>query len=111
MQTPVLAVFLLMFLSSAALAADVPKLAYETTCRSAQQRQGAELHTFDACMTDEQNARQELAAGLWDKAKPSTRQICHDSGSVGGSPSYIELLTCVQLYEGVVMRPADQKQP
>jgi hypothetical protein len=92
-----------------ALSAEVPAIAVEKTCRAAQERQGAALHTFDACMTDEQNARKELAAGLWDRAKPSTREVCRDSGGTAPYPSYIEMLTCVQLYEGVVMKPADQQ--
>ena len=91
------------------LAAEVPAIAYEKTCRAAQERQGAALHTFDACMTDEKNARDQLAAGLWTSAKPSTRETCMGSGGTGPYPSYIELLTCVQLYEGVVMKPDDQR--
>jgi hypothetical protein len=93
-----------------AAAAGVPELAVEKTCRSAQQQQGAELHTYDACMKDEAAARQELAAGPWDKAKASTRETCLGNEKVGGLASYIDLLTCVQLFEGVVIRPADQRQ-
>src|SRR6476661_727808 len=84
-----------------AFSAEVPNIAFEKTCRAAQERQGSALHTFDACMTDEQNARKELAAGLWDRAKPATRDVCRDSGGASPYPSYIEMLTCVQLYEGV----------
>ena len=95
--------------ATAALAAEVPAIAFEKTCRAAQESQGAALHTFDACMTDEKAARDQLAAGLWTKAKASTRETCMGSGGTGPYPSYIELLTCVQLYEGVVMKPADQR--
>jgi hypothetical protein len=91
-------------------AAGVPELAVEKTCRSAQQQQGAELHTYDACMKDEVAARQQLAAGLWDKAKASTRETCLGNETVGGLASYIDLLTCVQLFEGIVIRPADQQK-
>ncbi|MFO1149521.1 MAG: hypothetical protein U1E62_14185 [Alsobacter sp.] len=90
--------------------AGVPQLAVEKTCRSAQEQQGAELHTYEACMKDEAAARQQLAAGLWDKAKASTRETCLGNETVGGLSSYIDLLTCVQLFEGVVIRPADQQQ-
>jgi hypothetical protein len=96
--------------SAQVLAAGVPDLAVEKTCRSAQQQQGAELNTYDACMRDEAAARQQLAAGLWEKSKGSTRETCLGNEKVGGLASYIDLLTCVQLFEGVVIRPADQQQ-
>jgi hypothetical protein len=91
------------------MAAEVPSIAVEKTCRAAQENQGAALHTYDACMTDERNARAQLAAGLWEKAKASTRGTCMGSGGTAPYPSYIELLICVQLYEGVVMKPADKQ--
>jgi hypothetical protein len=89
--------------------AGVPELAVERTCRAAQERQGNELPTYEACMRDEAAARARLAAGSWEKAKPSTRETCAGNEKVGNLASYIDLLTCVELFEGTVIRPADQQ--
>src|SRR5689334_4161734 len=81
----------LLVFAASAQAAELPRIGFEKTCRAAQDNQGAALHTFDACMADETSARDQLAAGLWDKAKASTRATCMGSGGTGPYPSYIEL--------------------
>ena len=45
----------------------------------------------------------------WEKAKASTRETCAGNERVGNLASYIDLLTCVELFEGTVIRPADQQ--
>lgn len=62
-------------------------------------------------MRDEQTARDKLAAGLWKKASAETRTTCLANETVGDLASYIDLLTCVEMFEGVVIRPSDQPQP
>lgn len=92
-----------------AASASVPTLSVEGTCRAAEQRQGPGLQTYQACMADEAQARQTLAAGLWRKAKADTRTTCLANETVGGFSSYIDLLACVQLFEGIVIKPHDQQ--
>jgi hypothetical protein len=48
------------------------------------------------CMRDEQKARQQLA-GQWSKFKPANRASCTSQESIGGTPSYVSLQTCLQM--------------
>jgi len=52
--------------------------------------------TIEACRTDEQNAKQALT-GKWTSFAASDRATCQRMISMGGDPSYVELLTCLEL--------------
>jgi hypothetical protein len=52
--------------------------------------------SIKSCMSDEQRARQRLA-GQWSKFPPATRASCTSQESIGGTPSYVSLLTCLQM--------------
>jgi hypothetical protein len=93
-----------------ALAADeVPRLAVEKSCRAAQQLEALSQPLFDACMRDERNAEAQLDSGVWRSAKASSRTTCAGSQESNTSQSYVELLTCVQMMDGTILRPADPK--
>lgn len=49
-----------------------------------------------SCINDEQQARQQLA-GQWSKFPAASRANCTSQESIGGTPSYVSLLTCLQL--------------
>ena len=49
-----------------------------------------------SCMNDEQKARQQLA-GQWSKFPAASRASCTSQESIGGTPSYVSLQTCLQL--------------
>ncbi|MBN9452920.1 MAG: hypothetical protein J0I42_13310 [Bosea sp.] len=49
-----------------------------------------------ACQADEERARAELTA-RWHKFQPSARTTCVESASFGGPPSYVEVLTCLEM--------------
>ena len=51
------------------------------------------------CMNDEQKARGQLAS-QWSKFPSSNRASCTANESVGGTPSYVSLLTCLQMSQG-----------
>jgi hypothetical protein len=51
------------------------------------------------CMSDEQRAKQQLAS-QWSKFPPASRASCTSQESVGGTPSYVSLLTCLQFSQG-----------
>jgi hypothetical protein len=92
--------------------AQVPKLNIEKTCRAAQPLLGndpaantgsandlgnaAQANPYKTCMQSEQ-AAQKSASDLWPKVKAADRTNC-----VGLSrmvyPSYVELLSCLQMY-------------
>jgi len=63
--------------------------------------------SFEACMKDEQSARAQLAAS-WDRFTGPQRDNCVQTESTGGSPSYVELLTCLQMARDAQTLPQDK---
>src|SRR5437660_10532392 len=49
-----------------------------------------------SCVNDEQRAKRQLA-GQWSKFPAPSRASCASQESVGGTPSYVSLLTCLQM--------------
>jgi hypothetical protein len=97
-------------LSVAALAADdIPRLSVESSCRTVQRLEALPQPGFDACLRDERNAENQLAAGVWRNAKASSRETCAANQQGSTSQSYVELLTCVQLMEGSTLQPTNPK--
>lgn len=52
--------------------------------------------SFEACVKDEQAARARLATE-WPGFSAADRGSCDADESVGGTPSYVELLTCLEM--------------
>jgi hypothetical protein len=52
--------------------------------------------SLKSCMNDERKARQQLA-GKWSTFPAPSRTSCSSQESVGGTPSYVSLQTCLQL--------------
>ena len=52
--------------------------------------------SLKSCINDEQKARQELA-GQWSKFPAASRASCTSQESIGGTPSYVSLQTCLQM--------------
>ena len=52
--------------------------------------------TAKSCVNDEKRARQQLAS-QWSKFSTSSKAECIPQESIGGTPSYVSLLTCLQL--------------
>ena len=72
---------------------DVPSLDVDGTCHKGGV---GEKTAQDACMKDEQGAKMELAKA-WGGLPGDIRKSCTDEVHIGGSPSYVELLTCAQM--------------
>jgi hypothetical protein len=49
-----------------------------------------------SCMNDERKAKQQLV-GQWSKFPAPSRASCTSQESIGGTPSYVSLQTCLQL--------------
>ena len=84
--------------------ADVPAYDVAPNCRAAVTVMPG---SFEACMKDEQNARARLAAS-WDRFTGMQRDNCVQAENAGGSPSYVELLTCLQVAQGAQTLPTDK---
>jgi hypothetical protein len=75
------------------VAEGVPAFDVAPSCRAAATMMPA---SFEACMNDEQDARAKLVA-QWDGFTGSDRATCTLNETVGGTPSYVELLSCLQM--------------
>ena len=49
-----------------------------------------------SCVNDEQKAKRQLAS-QWSKFPAPGRASCTSQESIGGTPSYVSLLTCLQM--------------
>jgi hypothetical protein len=52
--------------------------------------------SMKSCVNDEQKAKRQLAS-QWSKFPAPSRASCTSQESVGGTPSYVSLLTCLQM--------------
>ena len=82
--------------AGAALAEVAPKLDVKATCQRAEPLSGAEKSAYQSCLTDEMEAQKELAK-TWSGFKPAARATCLQETKIGGAPSYVELIACLQL--------------
>ncbi|AWN48828.1 hypothetical protein DK419_22785 [Methylobacterium terrae] len=55
------------------------------------------------CLADERAARRTLRR-LWPTYPASDRGNCRAESEIGGTPSYVALLTCLQLEDGTLPR-------
>jgi hypothetical protein len=92
--------------SQIALAADpVPKFDIGPSCRSAGAAAVMATRDTAACERDEINARATLEKE-WSQFTPSDQARCGRFVTLGGGPSYVELLTCLELAKQVKELPA-----
>jgi hypothetical protein len=90
------------------LAADsVPKFDVERTCRAAEVT-GLPGRDSAACQRDEQDARSKLEKD-WSQYGAAQRNECDGLVTKGGAPSYVELLTCLELAKQAKELPEDAK--
>jgi hypothetical protein len=81
-----------------AVADEVPKFDIARSCKlDASAATGLAVEQpIKNCMNDEQQALQQLGS-QWSKFTASSRASCSANESVGGTPSYVSLLTCLQM--------------
>jgi hypothetical protein len=82
------------------IADGVPTLRVEASCRAAaeasKQINLTNAESYDACLRGEKQARETLV-GSWTTYTPAERNLCISEATHGGSPSYVELLVCLQM--------------
>ena len=75
----------------------VPNFDYEKSCRAAATADAAaNKQDTSGCVTDEKNARDTLGKE-WAQFPPIDRGHCTQLATLGGTPSYVELLTCLEI--------------
>jgi len=78
------------------VAADVPTLRVEPSCKSAGAEGVITGRTSESCLNDEHAARDELVKN-WSSFSGDDKTHCLSMVSTGGSPSYVELLSCLEM--------------
>jgi hypothetical protein len=96
MFRPLLTATLLLAASAAMASEDVPALKVEESCRAAAAISDGKLTSEERCLSQEHSARAELAE-QWSQFDRNDQRLCTAQTSIGGLPSYIELLTCVTM--------------
>jgi hypothetical protein len=92
--------------SAAAKANGPPNLNVKPSCKAAADRiamektAGTNVRDVASCMRDEKHARAQLAKE-WTRFSPSEHQFCTSETKTGGTPSYVELLVCLEMIREV----------
>ena len=98
----------LLLSSQIILAAEpVPKVDIGRSCQSAGAAAGAATRDKTACEQSENNARATLEKE-WSQFTPLDQASCARLVTLGGSPSYVELLTCLEMAKEAKEHPVDQ---
>ena len=79
------------------VAADnVPTLKVEPSCKAAGAAGLMLGRTADSCMNDEKAAREDLVKN-WSSFSGDDKTHCLSMVQTGGGPSYVELLSCLEM--------------
>jgi hypothetical protein len=86
-----------LLVATVAMADSVPKYDMTRTCKldAAAAAGLAVSESAKSCMRDEKQAQGQLAKG-WSKFPAAKRSGCVSQNTVGGTPSYVGLLSCLQ---------------
>ena len=76
----------------------VPQVDYVKTCRVESKDTGASDQDFGACQRDEEAARDKLSK-QWATYSSTDKANCVSSATAGYLPSYVELVTCLEMYQ------------
>jgi len=83
-------------LGAAASADSVPSFNPRPGCAAAIRDAAAVRRDMDSCLRSENDARDKLKAD-WKTFAVPDRQRCADRTMKGGPPSYVEVLTCLEM--------------
>ena len=86
----------------------VPVIDVERTCKetvATDKAMDLDLpQSVKKCMSDENAARQQLAA-IWLSYSASIRDRCEQEATLVGTGSYVDLLTCMQMTDPTKLTP------
>lgn len=99
--------FTFFLISGPVLATDkVPQLDIQSTCNAATPLVPQDRSPRETCLKDEDEAKGELEQQWAGFALP-LRERCAQETNIGGYPSYVELLTCLQIASGNFLNQRD----
>ena len=91
-----LPIIILTSLHPTAIADTAPKFDIAREC----QFEGGSKPEQDRCAVDETQARNQLQTE-WTQFSASAKTQCNGEATAGGTPSYVELLTCLEMERDV----------
>ena len=75
----------------------VPRYDMKPTCRAAVALVGgSQGRNIENCMAGEEEARKQIDKA-WSKTPSAERSQCIETVAVGGTPSYVELVVCLEM--------------
>lgn len=99
----------LLVTSHLVLAADkVPEFDIMPSCRAAAAAAISQNRNAETCRADEMKARGTLEQ-TWSSFDAEQKRHCISLGHSGGSPSYVELLTCLELAQQAAKLPTGDR--
>src|SRR5437764_474229 len=96
----------LLIFSAVAFAADVPQLDVAKACRASAGADVGIKYDADRCLQSENDARDQLKT-QWANFPAADRSLCTQTATMGGTASYVELITCLEMKRDVAKAPAD----
>ena len=79
---------------------EVPRFDVRPSCRAGANSAISMAKDANTCVKNETAAHDQLAKG-WATFAPADRVRCADMTRLGGPPSYVELLTCLEIARDV----------
>jgi hypothetical protein len=86
-------------------AEQIPKLDTDGSCRAAVAAATVVNRSEDICKKDERDARARLEQ-QWAQFTPAEQAHCISLSKLGGFPSYVEMLTCLEMAAEAKKLPA-----
>jgi hypothetical protein len=86
----------------------VPTFDVGPSCRGGATSGASLRNDVDGCIREEHAARDKLR-GAWNDFPAADRARCASMTTTGGPPSYIELITCLELARDARKIPDDEK--
>jgi hypothetical protein len=90
----------------AAAAQEAPRFDAEPGCRAGLNTGVKPRSDVEVCLRSEHEARDQLAR-QWGEFAPADKTRCVGKTHMGGPPSYIEVLTCLELARDARKLPKD----
>jgi hypothetical protein len=92
-----------------AVADPVPTFNVEPSCRQAASGDIGIKQDMSVCLEDENGAREQLVKE-WGGFAPADRGLCTRLSRTGGTPTYTELLVCLEMARDARKLPKEEKR-
>jgi hypothetical protein len=74
------------------------------SCHGAMANKGDQA-TLKSCLDSEQKAHDQLLRD-WSQFTPANRAMCRQVATIGGEPTYSELITCLEMQRDAKQSPS-----